>query len=222
MGVRMVATLGPSVRLVVLQFLVPEHLVPAVVPPKGLDKSPSATLLPSSGVEVLKSHSGVYLLHLFDGICPGDGQGSYELVDAWFTPAPRHFGKSAIRYVLCHKEHVKPDELFPGFVAKRDELIDSLVNLADDNLWAVQGHLNPYFDKDGRPSNHKVLMLGCAGRMPTIDSAGNTIKVYRDGRDVDNRGLGPKVPMRDKAPQLNVAGNEIVLTTPVQKEVPVA
>ncbi len=219
-----VATIGPLVRLIVLQFLVPKELVPAVVPSKGPDKSPSPIMPSLSGVEVLKSTSGVYLLDLFDGICPGDGQGPYELVDSWFVPTERHWGKSIVRYVLCHKNHVKSDELHPGFIAKCDELFESLLNLADDNLWTVQGHLNPYFENNGKgvsqPTDHQVLMLGCAGRQQTTDSAGNIITVFRDGRDENNQGLGPKVPMRDKAFQLKVVDNKILLTAPEPVEEP--
>ncbi len=209
---RTVATLDPSVRLVVIQFLIPETLVPEIVPPKGPAKGPPVTARQVSGVEVLKSNSGVYLLHLLDGICPIDEQGQYGLVDSWFVP---HFpNKSFVRYVLCRKEYVNHEELHSNFVANRDGLLESLVNLANDNLWTVQGHLNPYFDKEGRPSNHQVLMLGCAGRQPAVDSNGLAIKVFRDGRDADNRGIGPKVSIVEKALRLQVVGNEIFLMAP--------
>ncbi len=209
---RTVATLGPSIRLIVFQFLIPETLVPEVVPPKRSDKSPPAVIQRVSGVEVLKPNSGVYLLHLLDGICPIDEQGPYELVDSWFVP---HFpNKSFVRYVLCRKEYVDHEELHSSFVYNRDGLINSLVNLASHNLWTVQSHLNPYFDKEGRPSSHQVLMLGCAGRQPAVDSNGLVIKVFRDGRDKNNRGIGPKVSIVEKALWLEVISNEIVLMAP--------
>ena len=216
-----IATLGPSLRLVVLQFLVPDTIRPSVVPPKGPDKNPTTATTPpqsSGGVEVLKSNSGVYLLNLLDGICPITEDGHYELVDSWFVPAMKHFGKSSVRYVLCRKEHVKPGELNPNFLANRDRLIDSLVNLVDENLWTVQGHLNPYFERGGSPTDYKVLMLGCAGRQTTVDLVGNSIKVYRDGRDENNQGLGPKVPMRERAFRLQVFGDDIVLVAPTKSE----
>ncbi len=220
---RRVVVLDSSVRLIVLQFLVPKELVPEVVPRKGPDKNPAVTSLPqASGIQVLPSTPGVYLLNLMDGICPITGDGAYELVDAWFVPSIQHFNKCTVRYVLCRKEHVRPDELYPTFVAKRDELFESLLNFADNNLWATQGHLNPYFE-NGKPtispSEQNVLMFGCAGRQQTTDSAGNTIKVFHGGRDENNQGLGPKVTMREKAPQLKVVGDEVVLVPPEPVEV---
>jgi len=213
------ATLGPSVRLIVLQFLMPLELTPEIVPPKRTaDAEQTGHSIPQvKGIPVLPSTPKVYLLNLLDGICPMNGQGPYELVDSWSVPTLQHFGKCAVRYVFCHKEHVKIDELFPDFVAKRDELIDSLSNLVDDNLWAVQGHLNPYFEKNSRPSNHKVLMLGCAGRQPAVDSEGREIRVYRDGRDQFNQGLGPKVPMSEVAYHLKVVNGDVVLVAPSER-----
>ncbi len=208
-----VAMLGPSLRLIVLQFLMPNSLVPDALRPKR--PSESAPITPSAstkGKKVMQSTPKVYLLHLLDGICPGDDRGPYELVDAWFAPTTRADGKYHVRYVLCHKEHVKPDELFPDFVANRDELMDSLINLAGNNLWAVQGYLNPYLEKNGKPSDHQTLMLDCASRQSTIDSlVGCTIRVYRDGRDELGKGLGPKIPMTELANMLHVENNEVVL-----------
>lgn len=213
-----VAKLGPSVRLVVLQFLMKSAQVPAIIPSKRASVAPP--LPPVSGIEVLKSTPGVYLLDLLDGICPITEDGPYELVDAWKKSHESKWDMSFVRFVFCHKKHLKPDELFPDFVIKRDELIESLVNLADNNLWATQGHLNPYFDKGELCVVDKVLMFGCAGRVPTVDQAGYTIKVFRDGRDKDGQGIGPKVPMRDKAPHVKVIGNKVALVAP--KPIPVS
>jgi hypothetical protein len=217
-----VATIGPSVRLIVFQFLVPEKLVPVGVPPRRRPSGDASlgkdSLPPISGVEVLPSTSNVYLLNLIDGIYGiVDGCGSYELVDSWFEPSLKHFGKCFVRYVLCHKMHVKTDELHPDFVAKRDGLMESLVNLVYENIWTIQGHLNPYFERDGEPSNHKVLMFGCVGRVPAFDQKGNPVTVYRDGRDDHGQGLGPKVPVWTKAHQLILAMNDIVLTDGIER-----
>lgn len=214
---RVIATLDPSVRLIVIQFLVPLELIPDVIPPKRVSDDENGHSVPKiKGVEILSSTPKIYLLDLLDNICPITGQGSYELVDSWCTP--RSPGdKWFVRYVFCYKEHVERDKLFPDFIAKRDELIESLAGLAGDNLWAVQAYLNPYFGKDGRPTGHKVLMLGCAGRQQAVGSDGCEIKVYRDSRDQFGQGIGPKVPMPDTALHLKVESGNIVLSAPSER-----
>ncbi len=204
-----IATLGPSIRLVVFQFLMKNNLVPEEVPPKRASTAPP--LSPFSGVEVLKSTSKLNIFPLASSVAYS---GEYELVDVWTNSHESKWDMSFVRFVFCHKEHVKRDELFPEFVSQREKLEYIYLDLAAKNLWAVQGHLNPYFEKDGKPSGDKVLMLGCAGRVPTIDSAGNTIKVFRDGRDENNHGVGPKIPMREKVHQLKIVGNDIVIVNP--------
>ena len=215
------AMLGSNVRLVAIQFLMKPEYVPGVVSKKQPTYKPE-NLMPISGKEVLSSTKDVYLLNLFDGICPGDDSGSYELVDAWF--GGRLIGKNwmaAVRYVFCHRDHVQRDELFPEFVKKRDELIDSLLRLADQNLWAVQGHLNPYFDtKTWRSTGHQVLMLGCAGRFFIEDDLGMKVRVWSGGRDKLGQGVGEKVPITATRPWLKVREGEVVLEypQPVQPE----
>ena len=144
----------------------------------------------------------------WDGICQIDSQGSYDLVDCWADH--RIDGKSSVRFVFCHKNHIESDKLFPNFVAKRDKLIDSFVNLADRNLWTAMGHLNPFFDQ-GKPSGHDVLMISCAGRQPAVDNLGCTVKVFRDGKDTNGQGIGPKIPITDRAPKLVAVDGDIVL-----------
>lgn len=202
-----VATISSLVRLVVIQFFVKADQVPAVVPLHRSFGNPP-NLPDVSGREVLPSTKDVYLLDLLDSILPITGGGPYELVDSWFKIVP--FGKAKVRYVLCHKDHVRTNELHPEFVAKRDELIDSLVNFTNDNLWMVQGHLNPYFDK-GRPSGEEVLMLGCAGRFNILDPLGVTIKVWSGGKDRLGQGIGVEAPITEVRPKLKVVEGEIVL-----------
>lgn len=200
-----VATISPSVRLVVIQFLVRSEHVPAVV---RFRRRFSIPLPDVSGKEVLPSTKDVYLLDFLDEIIPITGDGPYELVDSWFEMVP--FGKAKVRYVLCHKDHVRTKDLHPEFVAERDGLIDSLVNFTSDNLWMVQGHLNPYFD-NGQPSGDEVLMLDCAGRSSILDSLGVTIKVWSGGKDQLGQGIGEMAPITEARPKLKVIEGEVVL-----------
>lgn len=210
-----IATLDQSVRLVVIQFLMRASLVPTVVPFRSSNNIKTPDLPYVGGRELLPSTKDIYLLNLLDGVRAIDGSGPYELVDSWSKErlcADNYpDGMSFVRYVFCRKEYIRTTELHPEFVTKREELIESLVNLADDNIWSVQGHLNPYFE-NSKPTDHKVLMLGCAGRKPTVNDAGFRITVYRDGRNpITRQGIGPKVPLTDRARKLTVVDNSVHL-----------
>ncbi len=198
-----ITTLGPSVRLVVVQFLMKSNLVPAAIPPKRPSAEPPVT--PVSGVKVLESTPGLDLFPL--AVSLAGSSGNYELVDAWKKPHETKWGMSAVRFVFCYKKHVKQDKLFPEFVAKRDELANIFTDIASANVWATQGHLNPYFE-DNKSTGHLVLMLSCAGRVPNTE-------VFKGGRDENGRGVGPKVQLSTLSPRLDLAsGNKVVLATP--------
>ena len=111
-----------------------------------------------------------------------------------------------VRFVFCHRKHLKPNELFPEFVAKKAELENIFTDMTSKNLWATMGHLNPYFE-DNRPRSQHVLMFGCAGRIPNTE-------VFQGGRDENNRGIGPKVLLSTLSHQLNLTGNEVILMAP--------
>lgn len=205
-----IATLGSSVRLVVVQFLMKSTQVPAAVPMKRASNAPSVT--PSvSGVEVLKSTPGLNIFPLASKLACDK---KYELVDVWQHPHEEKWGMSFVRFVFCRKEHVRRDELFPDFVAQEGKLKNIFTNLADLNLWATQGHLNHYFDEGELCVLDRVLMLGCAGRVP------NDL-VFSGGRDENNRGVGPKVLLSTLSHRLNLVDDKVVLdaSEPVQEPV---
>lgn len=205
---RTIATLGPSVRLVVFQFLMKSAQVPRIVPLKRDSDAP--TLLPPvPGVMVLPSTPKLYLSLLASYVL---ARSDYELVDVWQNPHATKWDMSFVRFVFCHNEHVRRDELFPDFVAKKDRLEEVLINLVHQNLWATQGYLNPYFEKDGTDSGHKVLMLGSAGRVPND-------MVFSGGRDENNRGVGPKVPLSTLSSRLDMMmlSDEVVLMDPTEE-----
>ncbi len=197
---RTIATLGPSVRLVVFQFLMKSAQVPAIIPPKRASEAPPLPLV--SGKEVLESTPKLNIFPLADGVCSGE---NYELVDAWAKPHETNWNMSFVRFVFCRKEHIKP--LSPDFLTKRGQLEDVFDNLVATNLWATQAHLNLYFDSDAKPTSQKVLMLGCAGRTPNTE-------VFAGGRDENNRGIGPKVLMSTISSRLELENGEVFLETP--------
>ena len=197
-----ITTLGPSVRLVVFQFLMRNDLVPAEIPHKRASDAPPLSYV--SGKEVLRSTPKTSLSPLLSQ--PSFNE-NYKLVDAWEKPHESKWNMSFVRFVFCHKEHVKDKELFPDFVAKRDNMESVLTDLVNKNLWATQGHLNRYFE-NSKPSGQQVLMLGCAGRVPND-------WVFSGGRDEINRGIGPKVLLSALSHGLILTtSNEVVLAAP--------
>ena len=198
-----VATLGPSVRLVVFQFLMKSAQVPTIIPPKRV--SEASPLLPTiSGVEVLESTPKVDLSSLGGNVAFGD---DYEIVDSWEKPHERNWNLSFVRFVFCHKEHVKRDEFFTNFITQKKDLERVFVEMISNNLWATQGHLNPYFEKDGTLTGHQVLMLGCVGRVPND-------WVFSGGRDENHQGIGPKVLLSRLSQHLELIDDEVSLVTP--------
>lgn len=206
-----IAVLDSGVRLVVFQFLMKSAQVPVVVPPKRASNAPP--LPPVSGVEVLTSTSKLYLSPLASYVLAGN---DYELVDVWQNQHSTKWDMSFVRFVFCHNEHVRRDELFPDFVAKKDGLEEVLINLVHQNLWATQAYMNPYFEKDGTDTGHKVLMLGSAGRVPND-------MVFSGGRDENNRGIGPKVLLSTLSSRLTLTTtNDVVLMPPTLIPKPVS
>ena len=188
------ATLSPNLRMIVFQFLVNKDQVPSTIPLR--QSTGASTLTPVSGVEVLPSTPKLNLLHLLDGICHYEGQGSYELIDAWFEYTERPDDKRKVRFVFCERIHVRNESLHTEFLAKRNKLVESLVNMLTDNLWATRGHINPYLLKDGSQTRHTVLMLDCAGRVSTVNPDGSSVKVWSGGRDPQTkRGVGELIPL---------------------------
>ncbi len=197
---RTIATLGPSVRLVVFQFLMKSAQVPAGIPLKGESATPPMPAV--KGVEVLNSTPKLCIFPFVIRVaCHTD----YELVDVWQKPHETNWNMSFVRFVFCRNEHIKRDELFPDFVAKRSTLTEVFAALTDKNLWATHAYLNPYFEKNDTDSGHQVLMLGCAGRVPND-------RVFSGGRDEYNRGIGPKVPLSTLCSKLTLmTENDVVL-----------
>ena len=199
-----IATLGPSLRLIVFQFLVRADQVPAVLPPKR-DTSKPTVLLDLSGVEVMPSTPDVFLADFAGGI-RRDLVNGYELVDAW--KRKRADDRSAVRYIFCHRDFIK--ELNSEFVAKRDELVGSLANLVSDNLWRAQAHLNPYIE-EGAVTGDEVLMISCTGRNPRLDSSGQERAIYEGGRDGFGQGIGRRISITLLSPKLVVGEGSVIL-----------
>ena len=212
-----VEAISSRMRLVVIQFLVNSDHVPIVV--RLRRRSGVALNFPEvPGKEVLPSTKDVYLLNFLDGIMAITGEGGpYELVDSWFEmvtddrlKSKKQASRSKVRYVFCHKDHVRTKDLYPDFVAERDDLVDSLVNLAKDNLWMVQGHINPYFDK-GKPTTDEVMMFDCTGRSHILNPLGVTVRVWSGGKDRLGQGIGEEVPIIEASLRLKVVNGEIFL-----------
>lgn len=238
---QIIATLGPSVRLVVVQFHVKNEQRPLIVPEySDFHKTPNRAD-GKNGVRVMEPTPDV-MLELFT-------HNGYQLIDAWVTPEendPRY--RSNVRYVFCCPEYVNPDGLRPDFLDQRDAILDSLSDLINKNLWKTMGHLNPFFI-DGQQTDQKVLMFDCNSRKETVktvevladveevmscqydedevlvgfttkhqstyEEMEKTVMVFQGGRDkLTRQGIGPMVPLTDKAHRLKLVGDEVVLEAP--------
>ncbi len=222
MSVRIIATLGPSVRLVVFQFHMKNESIPENVPKYSDFHKPTASQLGTGGIRVMEPTVDV----LLDSI----SNSGYQLIDAWHI-SEEDWNRSVVRFVFCHKEHINPTGLRTEFVAQRDGLLTSFNNLAGKNLWKTMAHLNPFFIAS-KATSEKVFTLDCNSRKQTMklvqtnkDKAEEIplweevpVTVFQGGREKVERGIGqgigPRVLLTDKAPQLKVFCHDVVLVTP--------
>lgn len=236
---RTIATLGPSVNLIVFQFHVKNASVPEGIPKYSDFHKATASQFEGTGVRIMEPTTDVLSDFISDS--------GYHLIDAWHA-SEEDWTRSVVRFVFCHKEHLNPAGLRPEFVAQRDGLLNSFNCLTGKNLWKTMAHINPFFVA-GKATSETVLVLDCNSRKPTVklvsvetgeyklvpvldEESGETlmmqmpvitmteelVMVFQGGREKVERGIGPgigpQVLLTDKASRLKLIGNEIVLLTP--------
>lgn len=238
---RTIATLGPSIRLIVFQFHVKNAIVPEGIPKYSDFHKATANQFEGTGVQVMEPTPDVLSEFVADS--------GYQLIDAWYATEEEDWSRSVVRFVFCHKEYVNR-KLRPDFVAKRDGLLETFKNLTGKNLWKMMIHVNPFFSAEKR-TKKTVLMLDCNSRKETtklvpvetgefklvpINTDENeevfvkepitvmveeSVLVFQGGREKVERGIGsgigPKVPLTDKANRLKLVGNEVILVAPESK-----
>ena len=240
-----IATLGPSVRLIVFQFHVKNGSVPEGIPKFSESHKPTARQFEGTGVRIMEPTPDVLSEFIADS--------HYQLIDAWHATEEEDWNRSTVRFVFCHKEHLNSTGLRPEFIAQRDGLLESFNCLAGKNLWKTMAHLNPFFIT-GKATSESVLMLDCNSRKQTMklvsvetgefnlvpitteDEEETFVKepvtimveepvtVFQGGRakverGVFSPGIGPKVLLTDKANRLKLVGNEVVLVAPDPKSI---
>lgn len=240
---RTIATLGPSVRLVVFQFHVKNGSVPEGIPKYSDFHKAMSSHFEGTGVRVMEPTLDVLSDFVTDS--------GYHLIDAWYNTEEEDWNRSVVRFVFCRKEYVNR-RLRPEFVAQQDGLLGSFKNLAGKNLWKTMVHINPFFSAEKR-TKKTVLMLDCNSRKqttklvpvetgefksityydpdfedeePIIEKEPVTIlmeqpvTVFHGGRETPapgetfSKGIGPKILLTDKANRLKLNGNEVVLVVP--------
>ena len=222
-----VATLGPSVRLVVLKFLMRSELVPACIPRLPINRSGIASIF--QGRQVLPSTPDVWLAGLRTGLLYT--KGNYVLRGARVagerTSTKFKKGKqvevkmSDVRFTFCRRKSVNDTPPHENFVDRFNQLVNAFVDLTKLNLWTTMGHLNPYLNKDGTTTGKgSVLMLDCAGRKEAVKPDGKPVMVYEGGREKPlmpgyiSQGIGAKIPLINRAKELKLAGKKVQLVTP--------
>lgn len=204
-----VATLGPSVRLVVFKFLMKSHLVPAFIPRLPINRSGFASTSP--GKEVLASTPDVWLAGLQTSLM---NNRSYIFVGA--RTDERGDGRSDVRFTFCHSWHLNNIPPHPTFTARYVKFVNFLMDVTERNLWSVQAYLNPYLLENGAVTEDSVLLLDCAGRKEVVDDFGNKVMVYerREVRDGFSKGIGAKIPLLNKANHLKFIDKKIQVVMP--------
>lgn len=236
-----VATLGPSVRLIVFQFHVKNASVPEGIPKYSDFHKVTASQFEGTGVQVMEPTVDVLLDFISDS--------NYHLIDTWYATEEENWTRSVARFVFCHKKHLNPVGLRPEFVAQQDSLLNSFNCLAGKNLWKTMLHINPFFVA-GKATNESVLVLDCNSRKSTVKlvsvetgefnlvptliededepvlvstpvtkTVEEPVIVFQGGREKLGRGIfspgiGPRVLLTDKASRLKLVSNNVVLVPP--------
>lgn len=223
-----IATLGPSVRLIVFQFHVKNASVPEGIPKySDFHKSTASQFQGTGGIQVMEPTADVLSDFVADS--------GYCLIDAWYATEEEDWNRSVVRFVFCRKEY-ENRRLRPDFVDQRDSLLESFNGLTGKNLWKTMAHINPFF-VEGKMTDESVLMLDCNSRKQTVklvptssvlidnmefptDFVEQPVMVFQSGREKPRpgefigQGIGPKILLTDKANHLKLIGNEIVLAPP--------
>lgn len=218
-----IATLGPSVRLIVLQFHVKNASIPEGIPKYSDFHKSTSSQFEGTGVRIMEPTPDVMSNFISDS--------DYHLIDAWYA-TEEDWNRSVIRFVFCYKKYLNPAGLRPEFVARQDGLLNSFNCLTGKNLWKTMVHINPFFVA-GKATNESVLVLDCNSRKSIVKLVQTnkdkpeeapiweevSVTVFQGGREklgrgIFNPGIGPKVLLTDKANQLKLIGNEIVLVAP--------
>jgi len=220
-----IATLGLSLRLIVFKFLIKSDLVPPVIPRVPISQNTPTE--ETRGRQVLVSTPDIWIprlvLSLFD-------KRSYKFVGARVagervSERMKHGSlveviMSDVRFTFCHRQYLNDKPPHENFTrAIKDRCRQTLTNMAINNLWSVEGYLNPHLQEDGSVGIGDVLMLDCNGRKQAIQD-GKPVKVYAGSLEKNTSwnqagcGIGPKISLIDKASRLDLVNREVVLVNP--------
>lgn len=207
-----VATLEPSVRLVVLKFLMKSHLVPDYIPRIPINRSGDPI---SPGKKVLVSTPNIRISDLRTGLMNGMYVFVGARANARSDNRSRAESRSDVRFTFCHNMHLNNVPPHPTFTARYDKFVNFLIDVTERNIWSVQAYLNPYLLENDAVTEDSVLLLDCADRKEVVNDDGSNVMVYerREIRDGFSKGIGPKIPLINKASQLNLVDKDVKLIT---------
>lgn len=210
-----IATLGPSVRLIVFRFLTRKGFMPNVVPFVPIVRSPG-TVRPDKkreGRQVLPPTSETWLYGLVNyllvlGLDRPDHHNStdYEYVGAGIVER-RLDDKDDTRFTFCHRSYRNNSDLNPNFKNHYEELSAVLMKTVMDNLWLTSAYLNPYVVNDEQ-TDQSILMFDSNSRQEAIKQDGSPVMAYEDRREKSTvpgqigKGIGSLVPLLKRANKL--------------------
>lgn len=200
-----VATLGPSVRLIVFKFLIKSNYVPDYIPRLPINRS---GVMPAvRGQEVLPSTPTVYLGGVVREFFSSSGSGNYKFVGARVADEERDDGRNDVRFTFCHRQHLNSSPSHPNFKKMLTKLREALRRMTEDNVWSVQTYLNPYLLENGKACRGKVLMLNCNSRRQVVNPDGSEMMIWAT-HDELGRGIGPKMSLLSTAGEITLDVDE--------------
>jgi len=209
----LITDISKNLRLIVINIIADEDQIPRDIIPDYNPSDRERFDNSKAGRKVLGSTPNLYLRPLLDCIRPSDGPRLYDLVSCWKAPRLNDSLKKRldVRFVFCHKDHVRTDKLFPNFVANQERFLEALSSLIGNYLWRTEAHINPYRLPGGELSGDEVAMIDCVNYRSVYDRTGGMATTYAGGKDEFGQGLGRLVPIIDVAKRIEVADKQIIL-----------
>ena len=194
----MQTTLGPSVRLVSLQFsfsnpdVVPDCVkrLPAETPTQATARK----TVPVPGQAVIQPTEDISLAEIPKML----EDSGYELVDAFYRPRvdPSNPKKTyhMVRFVFAHREHVS---LSSEFKLVRERIRLALNEICTHAMWRTRSFLNPFYRNGEGIEGQYAMSLNFEARKPLFLPDGQPVVMWQ--KDAEGRRVGTAaVPLQAK------------------------
>lgn len=194
----MQAALGPSVRLVSLQFSFNNPtVVPTCVkrlPFETLPEAINRKTVPIPGQALIQPTEDISLAAITQML----ESNGYELVDAFYKPRidPRNPKKMyhMVRFVFAHRDHVV---LSPEFKLIRDRIRLAIDEICTQAMWRTRSFLNPFYKDGAEIEGQHAMSLNFEARKPLFLPDGQPVVMWQKDAEGKRVGTAP-VPLQAK------------------------